>query len=146
MNIPSFRSRRASSVGASAAKSRVRCAGTKPELALRRELWRRGARYRLNAVHLPGRPDIVFPRHAVAVFCDGDFWHGRDWSIRRAKLLKGANAEYWIAKIEYNIRRDKVQEQQLRSMNWKILRYWEREIAKDPGAVADQILSLLKGM
>src|SRR5438876_781648 len=80
---------------------------TRPELSLRKALWGLGLRYRIDDPRLPGRPDIVFRGAKVVVFCDGDFWHGRDWSRKRARLAKGANPRYWIAKIDRNRRRDR---------------------------------------
>ncbi len=106
MNLPRFAGLSPSSQAASEAKRRTRGRDTRPELLLRRELWRRGYRYRIHARDLPGRPDLIFRGARVAVFCDGDFWHGRDWTERREKLQAGANGAYWIAKIESNMRRD----------------------------------------
>ena len=99
---PQFRGRRPTSVRASMAMKGNRSRGTEPELMLRRALWGLGLRYRLHAVDLPGKPDIVFRRQKVAVFVDGDFWHGRDWERLQTKLSRGANADYWVRKIEYN--------------------------------------------
>ena len=96
----------ASERASSAARGASKKADTKLELVLRRALWRKGLRYRKNVAGLPGKPDIVFHRAKVVLFCDGDFWHGKDWCSRRAKILKGNNPEYWTKKIEANIRRD----------------------------------------
>lgn len=79
---------------------------TGAEVLLRKTLWSRGIRYRLHASDLPGKPDIVFPNHKVAVFVDGDFWHGRNWQELEKKLKHRANPDYWLAKIEYNRSRD----------------------------------------
>src|SRR5271166_5592080 len=101
---PSFKGLHPASVKASAAargasaKTNTRC-----ELVLRRELWRRGLRYRLHPPGLPGRPDIVFTKQRVVVFCDGDFWHGRDLEKRLADLAAGHNATYWLAKVQRNV-------------------------------------------
>src|SRR5438552_1744468 len=80
---------------------------TRCEIILRQALWRMGLRYRTNVVELPGRPDIVFPGARVAVFCDGDFWHGRALRRRLRKLARGHNAPYWAAKIRSNVLRDR---------------------------------------
>src|ERR1700689_3766304 len=85
----------------SSCKSKTRC-----ELLLRRTLKSRGLRYRVDVADLPGRPDIVFVNARVAVFCDGDFWHGRDLAARQAKLARGHNPAYWLAKIRGNVERD----------------------------------------
>src|SRR6478672_1465494 len=87
---PSYKGLRPASPRASAAaRGSSKKADTRCELMLRRSLWVAGCRYRKNVPELPGRPDIVFPGAKVAVFCDGDFWHGRDWETRRQKLSRG---------------------------------------------------------
>lgn len=111
---------------------------------LRRALWGRGQRYRLHRRDLPGRPDIVFGRQRVAVFCDGDFWHGKDWESRRGKLGRGANSGYWIAKISTNMARDRAITERLVSAGWVVLRFWESEIRGDVLAVADQVCAALE--
>lgn len=114
--------------------SRIRSEDTKVELMLRRALFSRGLRYRLHRRELPGRPDIVFPREKVAVFVDGDFWHGwnyEDWTDN----LK----PYWRDKIARNIRRDGLVTEQLRGRGWKVLRIWEHEIEADVASCADQV-------
>lgn len=140
MKPPSFKNRKPASEQASAAaRGASKKSGTKPELVLRRALWRIGLRYRKNADSLPGRPDIVFKRKRVAVFCDGDFWHGRDWPIRRAKLEGGNNSDYWIAKIERNIERDRNDTECLEAIGWKVLRVWEGDINADVDKIVDMI-------
>ncbi len=138
MNLPRFAGLSPSSQAASEAKRRTRGRDTRPELLLRRELWRRGYRYRIHARDLPGRPDLIFRGARVAVFCDGDFWHGRDWTERREKLQAGANGAYWIAKIESNMRRDLRTNELLRELGWLVLRFWENDIRKNLEAVCDQ--------
>ena len=128
---------------ASKAKRRNRRRDTSPELLLRRRLWARGIRYRLCVRDLPGKPDIVIRKHRVAIFVDGDFWHGRNWKDRRRRLEQGANPDYWIAKIEYNIRRDKQQTAQLQDQGWRVLRFWEREIASDPDQAVERVVAEL---
>jgi DNA mismatch endonuclease (patch repair protein) len=119
-----------------AAASRVGAANkrknTAPELLLRRALWAAGVRYRLHAHDLPGRPDVVIRRARVAVFCDGDFWHGRNWPQRRAKLARGWNASYWIAKIERNRARDRQTAKALRALGWQVVRVWESDVRRAP--------------
>lgn len=109
---------------------------TSAELLLRKALWHRGLRYRLHVRKLPGKPDIVFPRDQIVVFVDGDFWHGRDWEKRKAKLERGANSDYWVPKIEYNIERDKRNTLELQNQGWAVVRLWETDIKNDlEGAV-----------
>lgn len=123
--------------------SRNRARDTTPELLLRHALWKAGARYSLANGDLPGRPDIAFRRQRIAVFCDGDFWHGRFWSKRRRMLERGANPDYWVRKISYNIRRDKANTRKLRRLGWAVVRVWESELAEDAGPIADRIVQLL---
>ena len=141
MNYKSFQS---SSERASKTASRIRAFDTKPEMILRKTLWELGLRYRKNVRHLPGKPDIVFGKQKLIIFCDGDFWHGRDWASRRRKLANGSNSEYWIQKIQSNIRRDKLQVLRLNRMGWSVLRFWESDILKDPSAIARQITQTMK--
>jgi DNA mismatch endonuclease (patch repair protein) len=112
---------------------------TKAELLLRQALWARGLRYRLHAKDLPGRPDIVFRGLRIAIFVDGDFWHGRDWAERRKKLQQGANADYWLAKIAYNIERDGRNTQLLQRGGWTVIRLWETDILRAGSAAADEV-------
>lgn len=128
-----------------AARGASRKTDTKPEVILRNALFQAGCRYRKNVASLPGRPDIVFSKAKVAVFCDGDFWHGKSWSARKAKLARGTNAPYWLAKIERNMERDLRNQQKLEDRGWRVLRFWESEIAAAPDDVASEILSALDG-
>ena len=130
--VPVFAGLRPSSDLASKVKQRNRDRDTAHELALRRELWRLGLRYRKNVKTLAGKPDIVFPQARVVVFCDGDFWHGRHWQILRKKLRKGTNADYWTAKIASNIQRDRRNTALLKKSGWRVIRLWETEIRKKP--------------
>lgn len=141
--VPSFRRFRSSSQKASRAARGSRSTGTKPELLLRQRLWALGARYRIHAANLPGTPDIVFTSARVAVFCDGDFWHGRDWAKRKAKLAKGSNQEYWIAKIGANRRRDSRTSRALKRLGWVSFRVWEGDIRIDSWQVALEILRVV---
>ena len=128
---PQFRGRRPTSVRASMAMKGNRSRGTEPELMLRRALWGLGLRYRLHAVDLPGKPDIVFRRQKVAVFVDGDFWHGRDWERLQTKLSRGANADYWVRKIEYNRKRARKCGEELAQQGWHVVRVWESAVLHD---------------
>jgi DNA mismatch endonuclease (patch repair protein) len=81
----------------------------------------------------------VFAKPRVAVFVDGDFWHGNNWSARKDKLFRGHNAPYWIAKIETNMARDAARSQQLRAKGWRVIRVWESQIVHDLGRVIRHI-------
>lgn len=140
---PSFAGRKPASPLASGIKRRNRKTDTTAELTLRRSLWRLGLRYRVNKKGLPGTPDIVFPRQRIAVFVDGDFWHGRDWEERKARLALGNNAVYWIAKIGYNRERDRNNENLLTELGWKVLRLWETDVLRDPECAARRIFGLV---
>lgn len=113
------------------------------EMALRRELWSRGLRYRLCNASLPGRPDIIFSTPRVVVFCDGDFWHGRHLKTRVTKLAGGHNPGYWVAKVRRNVERDMERTQTLEAMGWMVLRFWETDILRDVKRIADQVVSII---
>lgn len=117
---------------------------TKCEVRLRSALFRAGCRFRKNAAWLPGKPDIVFTRAKVAVFVDGDFWHGRNWATRRKKLERGTNPGYWIRKIERNRERDCERTAALEQDGWIVIRVWETDVARDPEAIAAQVIKTLR--
>ncbi|MDQ7839241.1 MAG: very short patch repair endonuclease [Thermodesulfobacteriota bacterium] len=142
---PSFKELSPSSEASSRAKKKNRHVDTGPEIILRRELWKLGLRYRKNVKEVVGKPDIAFMREKVAVFCDGDFWHGRDWPELREKLLRRANADYWIRKIFCNIERDLEHNKILREAGWSIIRIWESDIKRDPGTAARCVRDVLQG-
>lgn len=136
----SFRGLSSSSNKASAAaRGASRKSGTRCEVELRKALWRLGYRYRIDDASLPGRPDIVLPKYSVLIFCDGDFWHGRNLHRRIAKLKQGHNAKYWTRKIASNVARDRKRSQELRKMGWKVIRVWETDILRDPAIAALKI-------
>jgi DNA mismatch endonuclease (patch repair protein) len=109
--------------------SRVKSKGTGIEISLAKALWKEGLRYRKNYRPLPGRPDIALTRYRIAIFCDGDFWHGRGWENGRPLFRN--NPSYWLAKIEKNIERDKEVNRRLKAQGWKVLRFWGRDIEKN---------------
>lgn len=129
----------ASSQATVAARAASKKSGTRCEVLLRRSVSRLGVRYRLTAKDLPGRPDLVFRKARVVVFCDGDFWHGRNLDARVAKLETGHNAPYWVAKITANVARDRKQESELAALGWHVLRYWETDIKRDHERIAQDI-------
>ena len=133
---PSFRGLKSSSVAQTRAKRANGRSNTRQEIALRKELHRLGLRFRLKTDHLPGRPDLIFTGASAAIFCDGDFWHGRDWESLRQVLRSRSNPDYWIAKIGYNRRRDREVTQELAEAGWRVMRLWEGEIMRDPAMAA----------
>src|ERR1700740_3503844 len=138
MKTPSFAGLKPASQTASLAKRMNRAADTVHEKLIRKALWRRGLRFRKNVTTLPGKPDIVFPRARVVVFCDGDFWHGRNWRRRARKLRDGNNAAYWISKIGANRSRDRRNNRLLGQRGWKVIRVWETDIRDNPEKVASR--------
>jgi DNA mismatch endonuclease (patch repair protein) len=142
-NAPTFRGLSAASAASSYAKQRNRARDTTPEKTLRAILWHSGLRYRRNVAGLLGKPDIVFPRCKVAVFCDGDFWHGRNWKQLSKKLAAGANPSYWHAKIKTNRDRDVRTTKQLQEAGWTVLRFWETDIHRDAERIARDIAQIV---
>jgi DNA mismatch endonuclease (patch repair protein) len=106
--------------------SRIRSNNTKIEIGFRRALWHEGVRYRKNYKQLPGKPDIAITKYRIAIFCDGEFWHGKNWETKKLKIQN--NREYWIDKIERNMKNDVDTEEQLRNMGWIVLRFWGNDI------------------
>ena len=100
-----------------------------------------GYRYRKNDKRLPGSPDIAIPRHRIAIFVDGEFWHGKDWETRKPRLK--SNREYWIEKIEENIARDKRVDDQLRAMDWIPIHFWSKDALKDTDSCISDIISFI---
>ncbi len=105
---------------------------TSIEVLLRKTLWHKGYRYRKNYKKLPGSPDIALTRQKVAVFCDSEFWHGKDWEAKKQRLQKGNNPDFWINKIERNIQRDHENDQKLIALGWTVIHFWGEEIKKSP--------------
>ena len=120
----------------------IRGKDTGIELKLRKELRSRGIRYRKNCRSVCGCPDIAFIGKKVAVFCDSEFWHGYDWENRKNRIH--TNREYWIAKIERNIERDREVSVKLESEGWIVIRFWGKEIEKDAASCADVIAVALE--
>jgi len=112
------------------------------ETMLAKALWHSGARYRLNYRALKGSPDIAITKHKIAVFVDGEFWHGHDWENRKPRLKR--NREYWIEKIEENMARDKRTDDTLKAAGWFVVHFWEKEVLKSLDVCADAILTLIK--
>lgn len=108
--------------------SRIRGKDTSIELTLRKALWNRGIRYRTNYKKIPGSPDIVITKYKIAIFCDSEFFHGKDWDQLKVKLEKGKNPDYWIPKIQKNMERDRDKDKALRSMGWTVIHFWGKDI------------------
>ena len=116
----------------------VRNRNSTAEMAVRRRLWANGIRYRLN-VKLPGKPDLVFPTKQIAVFIDGDLWHGNSWRVRGLPNLEAQfpnRTEWWVTKIRRNMERDREVTKQLAADGWTVVRFWESDVLSDPNHVA----------
>lgn len=115
---------------------------TKIEILLRKALWKKGYRYRKNYNKLIGKPDIVLPKYKIVIFCDSEFWHGKDWETKKHNIK--SNSEFWINKIEGNIKRDKIVNQKLQDDGWIVLRFWGKEIIKDINSCIQNIEKTVK--
>ena len=109
----------------------IRNKDTGIELLLRKALWHKGYRYRKNYKIIPGKPDIAITKYRIAVFCDSEFFHGKDWDELKEQLARGNNPDFWIKKISGNITRDKTVTEELENMGWTVLRFWGKEIKKN---------------
>lgn len=116
--------------------------GGKAEVSLAKALWREGLRYRKNYRKIPGSPDIAITKYKIAVFVDGEFWHGENWEVRKTKLK--SNKEYWIEKIEENIARDKKNDKLLQEMGWTPIHFWSKEVDKDLAKCIHKIIDLIQ--
>lgn len=110
--------------------SRIRSKDTVIELQLRKALWQKGYRYRKNYRVLPGCPDIVLTKYKIAVFCDSEFFHGKDWEVLKVRLEKGSHPEYWIKKIERNRTRDWENDKKLLYLGYTVIHFWGKDILK----------------
>ena len=109
----------------------IRAKDTDIEIQLRKALWHKGYRYRKNCRDLPGKPDIVLTKYKIAIFCDGEFFHGKDWEVLKPRLERGNNSEFWIKKITRNIERDDEVNKQLLFLGWTVIRFWGKDIKKN---------------
>ena len=114
--------------------SLVKNKNTDIELILRKKLWSKGFRFRTN-YKITGKPDIALPKFKAAIFCDGDFWHGRTYKKEGIKYKK-----FWKNKIETNIKRDKSVNRELKKLGWTIIRFWKSQILKNPNQCVDDII------
>ena len=118
--------------------SSIKGKDTKIEIVLRKSLWHEGIKgYRLH-FKLPGKPDIAFTKYKVAIFCDGDFWHGYKFSEWEDRL-----SPYWHKKIKRNIERDKENDKNLIEDGWTVIHFWEWQILKDVERCKKEIIKVL---
>lgn len=110
--------------------SKIRGKNTTIEVTLQKALWAKGYRYRKNYKKLPGSPDICLTKYRIAIFCDSEFFHGKDWEVLKAKVEKGNNGEYWSKKIQENITRDNEKDKALNALGWTVIHFWGKDILK----------------
>lgn len=111
--------------------SNIKNKDTKIELVLRQALWKKGYRYRKNFSELPGKPDIAITKYKLAIFCDSEFFHGKDWDVLKPQLEKGKNSDFWINKISKNMNRDEDINKELLFLGWTVVRFWGKDILKN---------------
>lgn len=125
------------------AMSRIRSKDTSIEVILRKALWHRGIRYRKNYKGLPGAPDIAITKYRIAIFCDSEFFHGKDWEKLKLRLQNGSNSIYWIKKIARNRERDYEVEKALQHRDWIIIRFWGEDIKKNTNSCVQAIEEII---
>lgn len=104
---------------------------TSIEMILRKALWKKEYHYRKNYKNLPGTPDIALTKYKIAIFCDGEFFHGKDWKILKSRLERGKNSDFWVKKISRNRERGEEINKKLLFMGWTVIRFWGMDIKKN---------------
>lgn len=115
--------------------AKIRGSNSKPELLLRKALWKANVRFRVHRKDLVGKPDLVIDKYRLAIFIDGDFWHGYQWQQRKPK----SNQQFWIPKIERNMQRDQFVNKSLLEMGYVVMRFWEHDVKSNLAACVNQI-------
>ena len=118
--------------------SKIRSKNTKAELLFRKTLWEKGIRYRVNSKILPGKPDVSIQKYKLAIFIDGEFWHGYNWPERKQALK--SNRSFWIPKMERNMQRDREVNKQFKEMGYTVFRFWANEIKTNLDKCINDIL------
>jgi len=121
--------------------SKIRSKNTKPELIFRKALWKKGIRYRVNNKQLPGKPDVSIKKYKLAIFIDGEYWHGYNWDERKPKLK--TNKRFWIPKIERNMQRDNEVNLELNDMGYTIFRFWAHELKDNLNTCINDVMVYL---
>lgn len=122
--------------------SRIRAKDTKPEMRFRKALWAKGIRYRVNSKQLPGKPDVSILKYKLAVFIDGEFWHGYNWDTKQETIK--SNRGFWIPKIERNIQKDHEVNLLLQEMGFTVFRFWAKEIKNDLDACVKDVVGYIR--
>lgn len=110
---------------------KIKSTNTSIEVKLRKALWNKGYRYRKNYKVLPGTPDIAMTKYKIAIFCDSEFFHGKDWDRLKIRLQNGKNPDFWLKKIERNRKRDIKNDKELFSLGWTVIHFWGQDIIKN---------------
>ncbi|NTD96368.1 very short patch repair endonuclease [Agrobacterium tumefaciens] len=131
-------------VATSRAMAGIKAKDSRPEKILRKALWRENIRFRLHVSSLPGKPDLFLAKYKLAIFVDGDFWHGYQWEKRKEQLK--SNREFWISKIERNIFRDMNVNAKLQELGVSVMRFWEHDIRKSVNGCVNQVKLYLEAM
>ena len=118
--------------------SKIRGKNTKPELCFRSALWKKGVRYRVDSRQIPGKPDVSIKKYKLAIFIDGEFWHGYNWDERKDSLK--TNRDFWIPKIERNMQRDRQVNRQLEALGYTVFTFWEQELKNDLDTCINDVL------
>jgi len=121
--------------------SKIRSKNTKPEMLFRKALWAKGIRYRVNNKQLPGTPDISIKKYQLAIFIDGEFWHGYNWNEKKGAIK--SNRGFWIPKIERNMQKDNEVNSALAEMDFMVFRFWEGEIKNNLARCINDITNYL---
>lgn len=119
----------------------VKSYGSKIEIKLAKALWNLGYRYRKNDKSVFGKPDLTLKKYKVAIFVDSEFWHGKNWNKRKSDHK--SNKDFWIKKIEGNIKRDKIVNRTLKKQGWTVMRFWGKGIEKNCEKCITKIKNIL---
>ncbi len=117
---------------------KIRAKDTKPEMYFRKALWKKNIRFRVNSKKLPGKPDVSIEKYKLAVFIDGEFWHGYNWDERKRDIK--TNKKFWVPKIERNMQRDREVNRQLADMDFTVFRFWDHEIKNNLDKCINDVL------
>lgn len=124
--------------------SRIRSTNTTPEIWVRKFIHKHGLRFRLHVKTLPGKPDIVLPKFKTVIFVHGCFWHGH--KDCKYFVLPKSNRDYWLPKIERNIRRDLENEEELKAGGWRIITIWECELKENGNSTLQQLVKQINSV
>lgn len=117
--------------------AKIKAKNSLPELKLRQALWAKNIRFRIHPKNFPGKPDVVINKYRLAIFVDGDFWHGYKWDERKSTIK--TNSGFWIPKIERNMQRDRYVNQQLEAKGYTVMRFWEHDVNEHLTACINQV-------